>query len=190
MIKDYHIILASNSPRRKELLKGLDIDFEVCVIPDIDESYPSYLKPEEIPCYIAEKKANAYCNKISDNDVIITADTIVVFKEEVIEKPTNRKDAIKMLKKLSGQTHDVITGVVIATCYKRRVFSVSSAVVFTELDNEDICYYVDKYCPYDKAGAYGIQEWIGYVGVESIRGSFYNVMGLPVQHLYRELKRF
>jgi septum formation protein len=186
----YHIVLASNSPRRKELLSGLGIPFEVRIIPDIDESYPKELLPAEIPCYIARKKADAYRTAIKENELIITADTVVVLDEQIIEKPVDRDDAIRMLHLLSGRTHEVITSVVMTTLEKQVEFSVHSMVDFAVLEDEEITHYIDTFQPYDKAGAYGIQEWIGYIGVQGISGSFYNVMGLPVQRLYRELKKF
>ena len=186
----YKVILASNSPRRKELLKGLDIDFEVRVIPDIDESYPDYIPPVEIPCFIARKKAEAYRSTISSDELVITADTVVVVDNQIIEKPADREDAIRMIKRLSGRKHQVITAVVLTTREKQKEFSVTSTVDFSGLTNNEIEYYVDQYKPFDKAGAYGIQEWIGYIGVRGIEGSFYNVMGMPVQKLYQELKQF
>ena len=186
----YRIILASNSPRRKELLAGLDISFEVKVNGDVDESYPEALSPEEIPMYVAQKKADAYASFLQEDELLITADTVVWTFEEILGKPTDREDAIKMLMKLSNRVHEVITGVCIVTKNKSTNFSVSSAVSFGYLEPSDIEYYVDKYKPYDKAGSYGIQEWIGYIGAEAINGSFFNVMGLPVQRLYRELKAF
>ncbi|MDR0348381.1 MAG: Maf family nucleotide pyrophosphatase [Tannerella sp.] len=187
-LKNYRVILASCSPRRKELLNGLGIDFEVCVIPHIDESYPEELNPKEVPCHIAKKKADAYHAKA--NELIITADTVVILNDSILEKPADRNNAIRMLQKLSGRKHDVITGVVISTFNKQTSFFVQSSVDFAVLTDEEIIYYVDHFHPFDKAGAYGIQEWIGYIGVRGIEGSFYNVMGLPVQRLYQELKRF
>ncbi|MDR1336772.1 MAG: Maf-like protein [Tannerella sp.] len=184
------IILASHSPRRRELLSGLGIDFEVRVIPGIDESYPDGLPPAEIPCYIARKKADAYRTDMKENELIITADTVVILDNGILEKPRDRDDAIRMLHRLAGRTHEVVTGVVISTGDRQSAFSVTSAVDFAALTDEEIRYYVDTFQPYDKAGAYGIQEWIGYIGVQGIRGSFYNVMGLPVQRLYRELKKY
>lgn len=186
----YKIVLGSNSPRRRELLAGLDIDFEVQTIPGIDESFPETLRPDEVPGYIAGKKAEAYLPSMSEDELLITADTIVWTFGEILGKPKDREDAIAMLRKLSGRVHEVITGVCITTKEKRVSFSASSAVSFAALDEEEIAYYVDRYRPFDKAGGYGIQEWIGYVAVESINGSFYNVMGLPVRLLYQELKRF
>ena len=192
-LQHYRIVLGSNSPRRKELLAGLDLKFEVEVIPGIDESYPDDLTADEIPAYIARKKAEAYLEKMTDNELLITADTIVVTygqPDRILGKPADREEAIEMLCHLSGHVHEVITGGCLTTKQKTVSFSVSSAVAFSNLEKDDIIYYVDKYRPYDKAGSYGIQEWIGYVGVEAINGSFYNVMGLPVQRLYQELKKF
>ena len=183
------IILASNSLRRKELLEGLDVDFEVRVIPDIDESYPSELPSDDIPCYLARKKASFYRATMREDELIITADTIVVLDGDVLEKPVDRDDALRMLKRLSGRKHQVITAVALTTTEKQQTFSVKSFVDFAPLTDDEIGYYVDNYEPYDKAGSYGIQEWIGYVGVRSIEGSFYNVMGLPIQQLYQELKK-
>ena len=194
-LKTYSVILASNSPRRKELLKGLDVDFVVKTIDDIDESYPSDLKGEEIPMYIANKKANAYLKDMSDNELIITADTIVYLSNnlntgEVLGKPADEAEASEMLRKLSGKSHEVITGVCVLTKKKRSIFSVTSKVSFDVLKEEDIQHYVDHYKPFDKAGAYGIQEWIGFIGVNGLVGSYFNVMGLPVQRLYKELQEF
>ena len=189
-LEKYRIVLGSNSPRRKELLAGLDLQFEVETIPGIDESYPDTLTSEAIPLYIARKKAEAYLDKMSDNELLITADTIVATYDRILGKPANREEAIEMLRYLSDHVHEVITGVCLKTKDKTVSFSVASAVCFGRLEEEDIIYYVDKYRPFDKAGSYGIQEWIGYIGVEAINGSFYNVMGLPVQRLYQELKKF
>lgn len=186
----YKIVLGSNSPRRRELLAGLDIDFEVQVIPGIDESFPDTLPAFDVPVYIARKKAEAYIPSMPADELLITADTIVWTFGEILGKPKDREDAIAMLWKLSGRVHEVITGVCITTKEKTISFSASSAVSFARLDEEEIVYYVDKYRPFDKAGSYGIQEWIGYVAVEAINGSFYNVMGLPVRLLYQELKKF
>ena len=187
---NYHIILASNSPRRRELLSGLDLDYEVKVLPDIEETYPETLPTEEIPLYIAEEKAAAYQSVMADNDLIITADTVVVLGDEVLGKPTDLDDARKMLHELSGQTHQVITGVCLMTKDKKRCFAVTTDVTFKQLTDDEIDYYVDTYRPLDKAGAYGIQEWIGYIGVTGLKGSYFNVMGLPVQRIYKELKVF
>lgn len=189
-LKNYHIVLASNSPRRKELLHGLDIDFEVRVIPGIDESYPETLPVSEIPLYIAEVKANEYLSQINENELLITADTVVVLGDKVFGKPIDYNDACNMLSSLSRNTHKVITGVCLITKNKQRKFSVSTDVTFSSLTRDEIEYYVKTYSPMDKAGAYGIQEWIGYVAVSSLEGSYFNVMGLPVQRIYKELKTF
>lgn len=189
-LSEYKIILASNSPRRKELLSGLDLEYEVRTLPDIDETYPDNLKGEEIALYIANKKAEAYKNLLKDNTLLITADTIVLLINKVYGKPNNEEDAKRMLRELSGNTHQVVTGVCILTKTKQKSFAVTSEVRFTDLSESEIEYYVSKYKPLDKAGAYGIQEWIGYIGIEHISGSYFNVMGLPVQRLYRELQNF
>jgi len=188
-LKEYKIVLGSNSPRRKELLTGLELDFEVRAVADIDESFSPDLEVEKIPESIALKKAEAYKPTMKDNELLITADTIVLASGKVLGKPVDFKDAIDMLQMLSGNIHKVITGVCLTTKEKTVCFSVTSSVKFVELTEEEITYYVEKYNPYDKAGAYGIQEWIGFVGVEGIEGSFYNVMGLPIQRLYQELKK-
>ena len=183
----YKIILASNSPRRKELLAGLDIDFEVHVMQGIDESYPDDLPADQVASYISGKKAEAYKSVIGDDELVITADTVVVLGGRVLGKPATRDEAVQMLRDLSGHTHHVITGVCLTTKEEQRRLSVTSEVTFKTLADEEIYYYVDRYRPYDKAGAYGIQEWIGYVGVTSLNGSYFNVMGLPVQRIYQEL---
>lgn len=180
------IILSSNSPRRKELLAGLGLPFEVKVLPGIDESYPEGLPVEEIPKFIAKEKADAY--QVAESELVITADTVVVLGEEILGKPTDDDDARRMLRELSGKSHRVITGVCLTCQKKQRVFAVVSEVTFKPLSEEEIDYYVTRYHPLDKAGAYGIQEWIGYVGVTSLKGSYFNVMGLPVQRIYDELK--
>lgn len=179
------IILASNSPRRKELLNQLGLDFEVRVMKGIDESYPDNLPSKDVAGYIASKKSSAY--SIAPDEILITADTIVVVGQDILGKPHDREDACRMLREISGKTHHVITGVCIRTVAKQSRFSVSTDVRFKNLSDGEIDFYVDHFKPYDKAGAYGIQEWIGLVGVESISGSFYNVMGLPVQRIYEEL---
>ena len=188
-LNNYNIVLASQSPRRQELLNGLNIPFEVHVI-DIDESYPSQLVGVDIPMFLAEKKADAFSGKMNENTLLITADTIVWHEGCVFGKPKDKEDATNMLKSLSGKTHQVITGVCISTLSKRKTFHVISEVRFSRLTPEEIEYYLLNFQPYDKAGAYGVQEWIGYIGVEYIEGSYFNVMGLPVQRLYSELKRW
>ena len=186
----YNIILASNSPRRKELLSGLNIPYEIKTLPDIDESYPDSLAGEDIAIYIAKEKANAYLDQLDENTLLITADTIVLLDGKVYGKPSDETDAKQMLRDLSGKTHQVMTGVCITTKDKQVSFGVSSEVRFSKLDDDEIEYYVSNYKPFDKAGAYGVQEWIGYVAVEYISGSYFNIMGLPIQRLYRELKKF
>ena len=188
-IKKYNVILASNSPRRKELLAGLGIDFKVKVIDGIDESYPPSLAAQQVAEYIAEKKAEAYRSVMDDNDLIITADTVVIVNNEILGKPTDAADAIRMLQSMAGRSHHVVTGVCITSKHVHKSFSVTTEVEFAALSDDEIDYYVQRYRPFDKAGAYGIQEWIGYIGVTSLSGSYYNVMGLPVQRIYTELKR-
>lgn len=190
LVEGYKVILASNSPRRKELLGGLGIPFEVRTLKDIDESYPNSLRGEEIPMFISGKKAEAYKQKMADDEMIITADTIVYDHGQVLGKPKDREEAISMLRQLSGHAHEVITGVSIVTKEKTRQFASTSKVYFDTLADDEIIYYVDNYHPFDKAGAYGVQEWIGYVAVTRIEGSYFNVMGLPIQRLYTELKSF
>ena len=189
-LEKYHIILASNSPRRRELLGGLGINYEVKVLPDIEENYPAELPVAQIAEYIAREKADAYRQLMAANDLIITADTVVVLGDEVLGKPFDLDDARRMLRELSGRTHQVVTGVCLMTKDKKRSFAVTTDVTFKALTNEEINYYVETYKPLDKAGAYGIQEWIGYIGVTGLNGSYFNVMGLPVQRIYNELKVF
>ena len=184
------IVLASNSPRRKELLAGLDIPFEVRVLDNIDESYPETLPTKEIAGYISKKKADAYRQTMADDELIITADTIVVLGQEVMGKPKDDEEARRMLRELSGKTHQVITGVCLTTKDKQSNFSVETDVTFKTLSEEEIDYYAAHYRPLDKAGAYGIQEWIGHIGVTGLNGSYFNVMGLPVQRIYEALKAF
>lgn len=186
-IKNYRVVLASNSPRRRELLAGLGIDFEVRVLPDIAEGYPDGLSATQIAEYIAREKADAYRQQMGADELIITADTIVVCGGEVLGKPADAADAHRMLHLLSGRTHQVVTGVCLMTAQRQRCFAVETDVTFKALSDEEISYYIDRYRPFDKAGAYGIQEWIGYIGVTGINGSYFNVMGLPVQRLYSEL---
>ena len=189
-ITDYKVLLASNSPRREELLRGLDINFEIKVLPDIDESYPSDLPVEEVAEFIALKKANSYTSNLKDDELLITADTVVILNNIIYGKPTNKEEAKEMLCALSGKTHSVISGVCLASIEKQTSFSVGSDVEFSELTNEEIAYYIERYAPYDKAGSYGIQEWIGYIGVKHLSGSYFNIMGLPIQRLYSEMKSF
>jgi len=186
----YSIVLASNSPRRKELLKRLGLDFKVRTLLGMDESYPETLAGAEIAQYISEKKAEAYKASMADNELLITADTIVCVDGRVLGKPADAAAALRMLHELSGRTHEVVTGVTVLTKEKEVSFSVTSQVKFAVIGDEEISFYVDNYLPFDKAGAYGIQEWIGLVAVEELHGSFFNVMGLPVQRLYQVLKQF
>ena len=185
----YKLILASNSPRRKELLAGLGVPFEVRVLQDIDEHYPESLPVNEVARYIAKEKADAYRRIVASDELIITADTVVIVGDEILGKPIDEADAVRMLKLLSGRTHQVTTGVCLLTAEKERCFDVTTDVTFKALTDEEIHYYVDRYRPFDKAGAYGIQEWIGYIGVTGLNGSYYNVMGLPVQRIYQELTK-
>jgi len=184
------IILASNSPRRKELLAGIDLDFEVRVMDGIDESYPDTLPTKDIAEYISKKKAEAYRETMASDELVITADTIVVLGQQVMGKPKDADEAKSMLRQLSGRTHQVITGVTLTTTNRQMSFSVETDVTFKMLSDEEIDYYITHYCPYDKAGAYGIQEWIGHIGVKGMSGSYFNVMGLPVQRIYEALKTF
>ena len=186
----YKIILASNSPRRKELLAGIDVPFEVRVMEGIDESYPDTLPIQDIAEYIAKKKATAYRETMAGDELVITADTIVVLGSKVMGKPHDANEASSMLRQLSGQTHQVITGVTLTTKERQMSFSVETDVTFKNLSDEEIDYYVTHYRPFDKAGAYGIQEWIGHIGVTGMSGSYFNVMGLPVQRIYEALKTF
>ena len=186
----YRIILASNSPRRKELLAGLDIPFEVRVLDGIDESYPITLPTKEIASFISKKKADAYQQTMAADELIITADTIVVLGQEVMGKPKDAVEAKRMLHELSGKTHQVITGVCLTTRERQQSFSVETDVTFKALTDVEIDYYISHYRPFDKAGAYGIQEWIGHIGVTGMNGSYFNVMGLPVQRIYEALKAF
>jgi len=189
-LKRYKVILASNSPRRRELLAGLGIDFEVKVLPFVNEDYPEGLAAIDIAGYIARKKADAYRRVMLSDNLIITADTVVIVDNEVMGKPVDAADAHRMLRQLSGKTHQVVTGVCLTTFEEQRHFSVTTDVTFKPLSDEEIAYYIGNYRPFDKAGAYGIQEWIGYVGVTGIEGSYFNVMGLPVQRIYTELTNF
>ena len=188
-LKKYKIVLGSASPRRQELLRGINLNFEVLPM-NVDESYPPDLNGVEIPMYLAEKKADAYKNMLNDELMVITADTIVFLDGKVLGKPVDKADAFKMLQRLSGKTHQVITGVCISTNLRRRTFHTISEVKFARLNDSEIEYYLEHYAPYDKAGSYGVQEWIGFIAVENINGSYFNVMGLPIQRLYNELKRW
>jgi septum formation protein len=191
-LKDYRIILASKSPRRKQLLEGLNISFEV-IVREVDENYPENMDIRDIPIYLAKLKVKPF---ISNEDfrnkrlLVITADTIVSLGIEVLGKPLDHNHAVEMLNKLSGRMHEVITGVCLTSSEKQVSFSSVTEVHFKHLSDSEIEYYLEKYHPYDKAGAYGVQEWIGYIAIDRIKGSYFNVMGLPVGRLYEELKSF
>lgn len=186
----YRLLLGSQSPRRQELLRGLDLPFELVRLLDVDESYPSGLSPEEIPAFLSRKKAEAYRSQLGAKDLLITADTLVFLGEEVLGKPADEAEAEAMLARLSGQTHHVTTGVTLSTLEHMETFSDTASVTFLPLSPEEIHYYVSHYKPLDKAGAYGIQEWIGYRAISELRGSFYTVMGLPVHRLSEHLIQF
>ena len=188
-LKQYQVILASKSPRRQQLLKELGIDFSVEVA-EVDEQYPEGLAMEEIPVYLARLKAKPFEGRLNDSQLVITADTIVWHKGKVLGKPTDEMEAAQMLNSLSDNEHQVVTGVCLKSVQKEKSFFSVSNVAFKKLTKDEIEYYITNYKPYDKAGAYGIQEWIGHIGVTHIEGSFFNVMGLPVQKLYMELQSF
>lgn len=184
------IILASNSPRRHELLAGLGLDFTIDTQNNFNESLEPGVEAHRIPVDMSVGKSHGFHRELEADEVLITADTVVIVNDTVFGKPHSREEAHKMLRTLSGQTHEVVTAVTIRDCNREKTFTVSSFVEFVELEDEEILWYIDKYRPYDKAGAYGVQEWIGYVGISQVRGSFYNVMGLPVHRLWKELKGF
>ena len=189
-LKKYNIVLASKSPRRQELLKGIGVDFTV-LTKEVDESYPSRLPSIDVAPFLSLKKAKAFEEaELPDNYMVITADTVVIIENEILGKPKDRDDAVRMINQLAGKVHKVVTGVTVHTKEKTKTFSVTSKVTFERLDYKEVSYYVDNYRPYDKAGAYGVQEWIGYCGVSNVEGSYFNVMGLPTQKLYKVLKDF
>lgn len=188
-LKKYKVILASASPRRRELLAGLDVEFEVRTLPDVDESFPAELQGGDIPLHISKKKADTYRPLMADDELTITADTIVWLEGTPLGKPADEADARRMLRFMSGKTHSVYTGVTVTTKSVQHSFVAESRVTFAALTDEEIEYYIEKYRPMDKAGSYGVQEWIGYIGISAIDGSYFNVMGLPVQRLYNELKK-
>ena len=189
-LKNKRIILGSRSPRRRELLGDCDIRFEVADSYEVEEIFPADMPAAEVAEYLSRLKADGYPLPLAENDILITADTVVINNGEILGKPTDRDHAIRMIASLGGKTHTVVTGVTIRSSERSVSFSSSSEVTFRELDTDEIEYYVDTYRPFDKAGAYGIQEWIGCTAIESISGSFYNVMGLPVAALYKQLKQF
>lgn len=185
----FQLVLGSKSPRRQELLAGMGFDFEVRT-KDTDEDFPDSLAPKKVPAYLAELKALALVNELEQGEVLITSDTIVLLENEILGKPTSPEDAKQMLQKLAGKRHEVVTGVHLRNLEKNVSFSVSTKVFFKPLTAEIIDFYVENYKPFDKAGAYGIQEWIGFVGIERIEGSYFNVVGLPVSELWDQLNKF
>ena len=187
--KNYNFILGSNSPRRKEILKEIGLDFSIYPS-NIDENFNKEIELKDIPVFLAEKKANALKNKLKENDILITADTIVIYNNELLSKPENTYQAKEMLEKLSGKSHKVITGVCLSNKNNKSIFSCETIVTFNDLNKFEIEFYINKYNPFDKAGSYGIQEWIGLIGVKKIEGSYTNVVGLPASMVYTELKKF
>ena len=187
-LENYRLILASASPRRRELLSACDIDFVLADKFECDECYPADLAADKVAEYLSQLKSNAYPHTLGEKDILLTADTVVILGDKILGKPHSEAEAVEMITSLSGATHKVVTGVTLRTAKQTISFSAESLVSFRTLDTEEIAYYVEKYRPMDKAGAYGIQEWIGYTAIERIEGSFYNVMGLPVQRLYTTLK--
>lgn len=189
-LADYKVLLGSGSPRRKELLAAMGVEFEQIKIKDVDETYPADMTPEQVPVYLSQIKADAYKTDLRTGELLITADTVVILNGEILGKPLDEEDACRMIGRLSGNTHKVVTGVTLTTPSRSVSFSDTTIVKFNHLTDNEILNYVANYHPLDKAGAYGVQEWIGMVGISGIDGCFYNVMGLPTPVLYRELKRF
>lgn len=189
-LNKYNIILASKSPRRQELLRGMGVKFTI-LTRETPENFPAEMPLDKVPQFLSQQKSKAFDeNELPENYLIITSDTVVIAENEILGKPKDRDDALRMLALLSGKTHHVVTGVTVRSAKKVKTFSVKSKVTFAALDADEMAYYADNYRPYDKAGAYGIQEWIGYVGISGLNGSFYNVMGLPTRRLYQVLKDF
>ena len=189
ILKGKKLILASSSPRRQELIRGIDIQFEIRVY-EVEENYPSDLSNNDIPEYLARLKASVFNNKLTKNEVVVTSDTIVINNDQILVKPSDKKQASEMLKKLSGQMHRVLTSVCLTSSDKQVCFTEESKVYFKNLDEDEINYYIENYNPYDKAGGYGIQDWLGFIAIEKIEGSYYNIMGLPTHRLYEVLKQF
>ena len=187
-LKNYRLILASASPRRHELLAACDLDFTLAEKFECEECFPADLEADKVAEYLSQLKSNAYPHTLGERDILLTADTVVILGDKILGKPHSAEEAVEMISMLSGATHKVVTGVTLRTPERTVSFSAESLVSFRALEKEEISYYVEKYRPMDKAGAYGIQEWIGYIGIEGIEGSFYNVMGLPTQRLYQALK--
>lgn len=190
LLKNRTVILSSASPRREQLVKGLDIDFVIELNGETDEVYDASMDPSEVPEYLSHLKSLHFGRVLTENEILITADTMVLCNGEILGKPADRDDAVRILSKLSGNRHTVITGVTLRSVSSQRTFCATTDVWFRKLSQEEIDYYIDNYKPYDKAGAYGAQDWIGYIAIEKIEGSYFNVMGLPVQKLYRELEKF
>ena len=189
-LRPYRLLLASHSPRRQQLLRDCGLDYTLIDRYEVEERYSANLPPHDVPLYLSRLKSDAYPEPLAANDILLTADTVVVAADIILGKPHDRSEAIGMLHRLSCAEHFVTTGVTLRSARRRHSFAVTTAVRFRPLTDEEIVYYVDRYRPFDKAGGYGIQEWIGYAAIESIEGSFYNVMGLPIQRLYVELDRF
>ena len=189
-LKNYRLLLASQSPRRRELIAGCGLPYELAPRFECEERYPDGLPAEEVPLYLAQLKSRAYPEPLGERDLLLTADTVVVLDGEVLGKPLGREEAVQMLRRLSGRRHTVVSGVTLRTPGRTHTFAAKSSVWFRPLADEEIAYYLDACRPYDKAGSYGIQEWIGYAAIEKINGSFYNVMGLPIQKVYTELDKF
>lgn len=189
-LKDYRLILASHSPRRRQLMKDCGLDYTLADSYEVEETFPETLPCAEVPVYLSQLKSEAYPRPLDERDILVTADTVVILDDAILGKPRDREDAIAMLERLSDRSHRVVTGVTLRARDKIYSFDARSTVSFGPLTREQIVYYIDRYRPFDKAGSYGIQEWIGYVAIEGIEGSFYNVMGLPVQKLYDQLNRF
>lgn len=188
-LNNYTVVLASKSPRRQELLKGMGVKF-ICMTKETPEQYPE-MPFDKVPEYLSRQKSMAFSDEeLPERFLLITADTVVIAENEILGKPCDRDDALRMMRLLSGKTHHVVTGVTVRSASKIKTFSVKSKVIFARLDEEEMAYYIDTFKPYDKAGAYGIQEWIGYIGISGLNGSFYNVMGLPTRRLYQTLKFF
>mgnify|MGYP002591154171 FL=1 len=189
-LKPFRLLLASQSPRRRELMTGCGLPYELAPKYDCEEIYPEDLPAEEVPLYLSRLKSETYPAPLAPNDILLTADTVVVLDNEVLGKPHGREDALRMLGRLSGRRHTVVSGVTLRTAQRMHSFEVRTSVWFRTLTTEEIEHYIDTYRPFDKAGSYGIQEWVGYAAIERIEGSFYNVMGLPIQKVYTELDKF
>lgn len=189
-LKPYRLLLASQSPRRRELMTGCGLPYELAPKYDCEEVYPADLPAEEVPLYLSQLKSRAYPEPLANGDILLTADTVVVLDGEVLGKPHGREEAVGMLRRLSGRRHTVVSGVTLRNAERMHTFEARTSVWFRTLSDEEIEYYIDTYRPFDKAGSYGIQEWIGYAAIERIEGSFYNVMGLPIQKVYVELDKF